>query len=199
VLFRSTTDKGEIECEHVISCTGNFARKTGAMVGLDVPVIPVEHQYIVTEAHPGIQKFRAEGGDELCVLRESDSAWYMREEAGGLLLGPYEKGAPVCYVDGPDDKSEYELFQEDLERLMPHIETAVERVPYFGEAGIKKVYNGAIAYTPDGNPIIGPAPGLKGFWLNECHHPALTTDQNYVHWALVRQSHRYGYRADWKR
>ncbi|MEM8749577.1 MAG: FAD-dependent oxidoreductase [Pseudomonadota bacterium] len=169
-----TTDQGDIHCDHVISCTGNFARKTGEMVGLNVPVIPVEHQYIVTEAHPEIQKFRAEGGDELCVLRESDSAWYMREEAGGLILGPYEKGAPVCYVDGPDDDSEYELFQEDLDRLMPHIETAVERVPYFGEAGIKKVYNGAIAYTPDGNPIIGPAPGLKGFWLNEGHSFGIT-------------------------
>lgn len=168
------TDKGDIECEHIISCSGNFARKTGAMVGLNVPVIPVEHQYIVTEAHPEIQKFREEGGPELCVLRESDSAWYMREEAGGLILGPYEKGAPCCYVDGPDDESEYELFQEDLDRLMPHIETAVERVPYFGEAGIKKVYNGAIAYTPDGNPIIGPAPGLKGFWLNEGHSFGIT-------------------------
>lgn len=168
------TDQGSIECEHVISCSGNFARKTGKMVGLDVPVIPVEHQYIVTEAHPEIQKFRAEGGPELCVLRESDSAWYMREEAHGLILGPYEKGAPCCYVDGPDEDSEYELFQEDLDRLMPHIETAVERVPYFGEAGIKKVYNGAIAYTPDGNPIIGPAPGLKGFWLNEGHSFGIT-------------------------
>ncbi|MEL6946436.1 MAG: FAD-dependent oxidoreductase [Pseudomonadota bacterium] len=169
-----TTDKGAIECDHVISCSGNFARKTGEMVGLNVPVIPVEHQYIVTEAHPEIKKFRAEGGPELCVLRESDSAWYMREEAHGLILGPYEKGAPCCYVDGPDDGSEYELFQEDLERLEPHIETAVERVPYFGEAGIKKVYNGAIAYTPDGNPIIGPAPGLKGFWLNEGHSFGIT-------------------------
>jgi len=168
------TDEGSIECEHVISCTGNFARQTGRMVGLNVPVIPVEHQYIVTEAHPEIQKFRAEGGPELCVLRESDSAWYMREEAGGLILGPYEKGAPCCYVDGPDEDSEYELFQEDLDRLMPHIETAVERVPYFGEAGIKKVYNGAIAYTPDGNPIIGPAPGLDGFWLNEGHSFGIT-------------------------
>ncbi|MEM1040411.1 MAG: FAD-dependent oxidoreductase [Pseudomonadota bacterium] len=169
-----TTDQGEIACEHVISCSGNFARKTGEMVGLNVPVIPVEHQYIVTEAHPEIKKFRDEGGPELCVLRESDSAWYMREEAHGLILGPYEKGAPCCYVDGPDSESEYELFQEDLERLMPHIETAVERVPYFGEAGIKKVYNGAIAYTPDGNPIIGPAPGLKGFWLNEGHSFGIT-------------------------
>ncbi|MDD9909303.1 MAG: FAD-dependent oxidoreductase [Ahrensia sp.] len=168
------TDKGDIACEHVISCTGNFARKTGEMVGLDVPVIPVEHQYIVTEAHPEIQKFRAEGGPELCVLRESDSAWYMREEAGGLILGPYERGAPCCYVDGPDDDSEYELFQEDLDRLDIHIETACERVPYFAEAGIKKVYNGAIAYTPDGNPIIGPAPGLKGFWLNEGHSFGVT-------------------------
>ncbi|MEO4041615.1 FAD-dependent oxidoreductase [Hoeflea sp. CAU 1731] len=168
------TDKGDIVCEHVVSCTGNFARKTGAMVGLDVPVIPVEHQYIVTEAHPEIRKFRSEGGAELCVLRESDSSWYMREEAGGLLLGPYEKGAPCCYVDGPTDDSEYELFQEDIERLMPHIETAIERVPYFGEVGIKKVYNGAIAYTPDGSPIVGPAPGRKNFWLNEGHSFGVT-------------------------
>ena len=93
----------------------------------------------------------------------------MREEAGGLLLGPYEKGAPACYVDGPSDEAEYELFQEDLERLMPHIETAIARVPAFGEVGIKKVYNGAIPYTPDGTPIVGPAWGLKNFWLNEGH------------------------------
>ena len=108
------------------------------------------------------------------VLRESDSAWYMREEAGGLILGPYEKGAPVCYVDGPDPNSEYELFQEELERLMPHIETAFVRVPAFGEVGIKKVYNGAIAYTPDGSPIVGPAPGLDNFWLNEGHSFGIT-------------------------
>jgi dimethylglycine dehydrogenase len=168
------TDKGDITCEHVVSATGNFARRTGAMVGFDVPVIPVEHQYIVTEAHPAIQKRRAEGLPEMGVLRESDSSWYMREEAGGLLLGPYEKGAPVCYVDGPSEEAEYELFQEDLERLMPHIETAIARVPAFGEVGIKKVYNGAIAYTPDGSPIIGPAWGLKNFWLNEGHSFGVT-------------------------
>lgn len=169
-----TTDKGEISCEHVISATGNFARKTGEMVGLNVPVIPVEHQYIVTEPHPEIVKRRKAGLPEMGVLRESDSSWYMREENGGLLLGPYERDAPVCYVDGPSTDSEYELFQEDLDRLMPHIETAVERVPAFAEAGIKKVYNGAIAYTPDGSPIIGPAPGLKNFWLNEGHSFGVT-------------------------
>ena len=168
------TDQGEITCEHVVSATGNFARKTGAMVGLDIPVIPVEHQYIVTEPHPLIRERQAKGLPEMGVLREADSSWYMREENGGLLLGPYEHGAPCCYMDGPSDQSEYELFQEDLDRLAPHIETAITRVPAFGEVGIKKVYNGAIAYTPDGSPIIGPAWDKKNFWLNEGHSFGVT-------------------------
>ncbi|QUD88679.1 GcvT family protein [Phenylobacterium montanum] len=170
-----STDKGDITCEHVVSATGNFARRTGAMVGLDVPVIPVEHQYIVTEAHPAIQARKAAGLPEMGVLRESDASYYMREEAGGLLLGPYEVGAPCCYVDGPDPQSEYELFQEDLDRLAPHIEAAIARVPAFAEVGIKKIFNGAIAYTPDGSPIVGPAwNGLKNFWLNEGHSFGVT-------------------------
>jgi len=168
------TDKGDIACDHVVAATGNFARKTGAMVGLDIPVIPVEHQYIVTEPHPAIVERHRQGLPEMGVLRESDSSWYMREENGGLLLGPYEVGAPNCYIDGPSPHSEYELFQEDLDRLGPHIETAIARVPAFGEVGIKKVYNGAIAYTPDGSPIVGPAPGLRNFWLNEGHSFGVT-------------------------
>ena len=172
--WKVSTDKGEVVCEHVVSATGNFARATGRMVGINVPVIPVEHQYIVTEAHPEIVKRKAQGLPEMGVLRESDSAWYMREEAGGLLLGPYEKGAPACYVDGPSSDSEYELFPEDLDRLGPHIETAIARVPAFGEVGVKKVYNGAIAYTPDGSPIVGPAPGVRNFWLNEGHSFGVT-------------------------
>ena len=168
------TDQGDITCEHVVSATGNFARKTGAMVGLDIPVVPVEHQYIVTEPHPLIKERQAKGMPEMGVLREADSSWYMREENGGLLLGPYEHGAPCCYMDGPSDQSEYELFQEDLDRLAPHIETAIARVPAFGEVGIKKVYNGAIAYTPDGSPIIGPAWDRRNFWLNEGHSFGVT-------------------------
>ena len=168
------TDQGEITCEHVVSASGNFARKTGAMVGLDIPVVPVEHQYIVTEPHPLIKERQAKGLPEMGVLREADSSWYMREENGGLLLGPYEHGAPCCYMDGPSDQSEYELFQEDLDRLAPHIETAIARVPAFGEVGIKKVYNGAIAYTPDGSPIIGPAWDRRNFWLNEGHSFGVT-------------------------
>ncbi len=169
------TDKGDISAEHVVSATGNFVRQTGRMLGIDIPVIPVEHQYIVTEPHPEIQERQKQGLPEMGVLREADSSWYMREENAGLLLGPYERGAPVCYVDGPDSQAEYELFQEDLDRLAcRYIETAIARVPAFGEVGIKKVYNGAIAYTPDGSPIIGPAWDLKNVWLNEGHRFGVT-------------------------
>ncbi len=139
------------------------------MVGLDVPVLPVQHQYLVTEPHPAIQERHRKGLPEMGVLREFDASCYMREETGGLLLGPYEVGAPACYLDGPAADSEYELFPEDLDRLAPHIEAAIARVPAFGEVGVKKVYNGAIAYTPDGSPIIGPAWGVRNFWLNEGH------------------------------
>ncbi len=168
------TDKGDITCEHIVSASGNFARKTGAMVGLDIPVIPVEHQYIVTEPHPKILERQSNGLPEMGVLRDADASWYMREENGGLILGPYEYGAPACYVDSPDADSEYELFQEDIDRLAPHIETAITRVPAFGEVGVKKVYNGAIAYTPDGSPIIGPAWDIPNFWINEGHSFGVT-------------------------
>jgi dimethylglycine dehydrogenase len=168
------TDKGDITCEHVVTATGNFVRQTGDMVGLDIPVIPVQHQYIVTEPHPEILERHKQGLPEMGVLRESDGSWYMREEAAGLILGPYEVGAPCCYVDGPAEDCEYELFQEDLDRLEPHIESAINRVPAFGEVGVKKVFNGAICYTPDGSPIVGPAWDHKNFWLNEGHSFGIT-------------------------
>ncbi|MBL6895100.1 MAG: GcvT family protein [Porticoccaceae bacterium] len=168
------TDKGDIHCEHVVSCTGNFARKTGQMVGLEIPVIPVEHQYIVTDPHPEILERKAAGLPEQAVLRDSDAGYYLREEAGGMILGPYEENAPCCYVDGPSAESEYELFNGDLDRLMPHVEACMERVPAFAEVGVKTIYNGAIAYTPDGNPIVGPAWGLNNFWLNEGHSFGIT-------------------------
>lgn len=172
--WQVTTDKGVITCEHLITATGNFVQQTARMLGLNIPVIPVEHQYIVTEDHPEIVKRKEQGLPELGVLRDSDASWYMRQERGGLLLGPYEVGAPACYVNGPAQDAEYELFQEDLERLEPHINSAIFRVPAFGEAGVKEVYNGAICYTPDGSPIIGPAWDLPNLWLNEGHSFGIT-------------------------
>jgi dimethylglycine dehydrogenase len=172
--WRVVTGEGEIVCEHLVCATGSFARKTGAMIGLDIPVMPVEHQYLVTEPHPDIQRRKRDGLPEMGVLRESDASYYMREENGGLLLGPYEAGAPCCYVDGPHRESEYELFEPDLDRLLPYIEAAIARVPAFAEVGIKKVYNGAIAYTPDGSPIVGPAWDKRNLWLNEGHSFGIT-------------------------
>ncbi len=172
--WRVITDKGDVTCEHVVSATGNYARQTGAMVGLDVPVLSVEHQYIVSEPHPDVVARHAQGHPEMPVIRESDRSWYLREENKGLILGPYEHGAPCCYLDGPSDGAEYELFNADLDRLEPHIEAAIHRVPAFADVGVKQIYNGAIAYTPDASPIIGPAWGLKNFWLNEGHTYGIT-------------------------
>ena len=172
--WRVKTPGGDIICEHVISATGNYARRTGAMVGLELPVMPVQHQYIVTESHPDLSARAEQGLPEMAVLREADGSWYLREENQGFILGPYEQGAPCCYLDGPDESAQYELFQEDIARLEPHIEAAMNRVPAFAECGVKRVYNGAIAYTPDGNPIVGPAWGLRNFWLNEGHSFGIT-------------------------
>ena len=91
----------------------------------------------------------------------------MREERQGLILGPYEKGAPAWAVDGVPEGFGQELLPPDIERLEPHIEAAINRVPMFGRAGIKDCVNGPIPYTPDGNPLIGPAYGLPNFWLAE--------------------------------
>ena len=172
--WRVATQEGDIFCEHVVSATGNYARQTAAMVGLDLPVIPVQHQYIVSDPHPELVRRREQGLPELAVLRESDASYYMREERQGLILGPYEKGAPACFVDGVPDSFARDLFPGDLERLKPHIEAAIKRVPIFGEVGIKDVINGPIAYTPDGSPMIGPAYGLRNFWINEGHSFGVT-------------------------
>jgi len=168
------TEKGDIRCEHVISATGNYARQTGRMVGLDIPVVPVQHQYIVTEAHPLLEERKAKGLPEMPVFRESDASYYLREERQGMILGPYEVGAPAVFLDGVTPGFEKDLFPGDLDRLEPHIEAACNRVPIFAEAGIKDVINGPIAYTPDGNPIVGPAWGLKNFWLSEGHSFGIT-------------------------
>jgi len=107
-------------------------------------------------------------------LRESDSSYYMRQEADGLILGPYEKGAPCWGLDGVPEGFGQELLPPDLERLLPHIIAAGERVPIFETAGIKDHINGPIAYTPDGNPMVGPAWGLRNFWLSEGHSFGIT-------------------------
>lgn len=168
------TDKGDIRCEHVVCATGNYARTTAKMVGLEIPVIPVEHQYIVTDVDPDLKSYRDAGNAELPILRESDASYYLREERMGWILGPYERHAPACFVDGVPPTFEKDLFPGDLDRLLPHVEACMSRVPSFEKAGIKDIVNGPIAYTPDGNPMVGPAFGLPNFWLSEGHSFGVT-------------------------
>ncbi|MEE9596494.1 MAG: FAD-dependent oxidoreductase [Acidiferrobacterales bacterium] len=168
------TNKGDITCEHVVSATGSWARQVAGMVGLDIPVIAVEHQYIVTDEIPELVERKEAGLLEMPVLRESDASYYLREERQGLILGPYEKGAKAWAVDGVPKGFGQELLPGDIDRLEPHIDAAINRVPIFGKAGIKDCINGPIPYTPDGNPIVGPAWGLKNFWLNDGHSFGIT-------------------------
>ncbi len=169
-----TTNKGDIVAEHVVCATGNYARQTGRLFGLNVPSIPVEHQYIVYDESPELKAYRQGGGRELAVLRESDQSYYLREERMGWILGPYEAGAPARFADGVPDWFGKSLFEGDLERLLPHVEAAQRRVPSLANCGIKDIVNGPIAYTPDGSPLIGPAWGVRNLWLNEGHSFGIT-------------------------
>jgi dimethylglycine dehydrogenase len=172
--WKLLTNKGELVAEHVVCATGNYARQTGRLFGLNVPAIPVEHQYIVYDESPELKAYRNGGGRELAVLRESDKSYYLREERMGWILGPYEKGAPARFADGVPDWFGRSLFPGDLERLLPHVEAAQRRVPALENCGIKDIVNGPISYTPDGSPLIGPAWNLPNVWLNEGHSFGIT-------------------------
>jgi dimethylglycine dehydrogenase len=172
--WRLTTNQGEITAEHVVCATGNYARQTGRLFGLDIPAIPVEHQYIVYDESPELKSYRAKGGRELAVLREPDQSYYLREERLGWILGPYEAGAPARFADGVPDWFGRSLFEADLDRLLPHVEAAVRRVPALEHCGIKDIVNGPISYTPDGSPLIGPAWGVPNVWINEGHSFGIT-------------------------
>jgi dimethylglycine dehydrogenase len=172
--WKVRTTKGDIVCEHVVCATGNYARETGRLFGLNVPAIPVEHQYIVYDESAELKAYRSGGGRELAVLRESDASYYLREERMGWILGPYERGAPARFADGVPPEFGRELFAGDLDRLLPHVEAAMKRVPCLEHCGIKTIVNGPISYTPDGSPLIGPAWGLANVWLNEGHSFGVT-------------------------
>jgi len=172
--WRIRTNQGDITAEHVVFATGNYARQVGRLVGLEVPSIPVEHQYIVYDVSPELDAYRRAGGRELAVLRESDQSYYLREERRGWILGPSEKGAPARFADGVPEWFGKSLFAGDLERLLPHVEAATRRVPALENCGVKDIINGPIAYTPDGSPLIGPAWNVRNLWLNEGHSFGIT-------------------------
>ncbi|MEM8836896.1 MAG: FAD-dependent oxidoreductase [Pseudomonadota bacterium] len=157
------TDKGEIRCEIVVNAAGYYAQKVGAFFGRQVPMMVMSHQYILFEEVPEIRQWSEDGGNKLPLLRDVDSSYYLRQEKYGLNLGPYERNCRAHWVTNddpmPDDFS-FQLFPDDLERLEWYVNDAVERMPLLGEAGLSKMINGPIPYAPDGNPLIGPMPGV---------------------------------------
>ena len=156
-----------ITAEHVVTATGNHAQRTARLLGLKIPAIPVEHQYIVTEPDPALQDWRAAGNPEHPVLRDADAKWYVREERKGWILGPYEQGAPARFKYAVPDSFRADLFPLDLERIEEEYMSMIHRVPSTETLGLKDDFNGPICYTPDGNPLVGPAPGLRNMWLAE--------------------------------
>ncbi len=155
-----------IIAEHVVTATGNHAQRTAQLLGIKIPAIPVEHQFIVTEPDPALVDYRKTHGEHP-VLRDADAKWYVREERGGWILGPYEDGAPSRFAHGVPDGFRADLFPLDLERIEEEYLSMIHRIPSSEMAGLKDDFNGPICYTPDGNPLIGPAPGLRNMWLAE--------------------------------
>lgn len=156
----------EIRAEHVVTATGNHAQRTAELLGIKIPAIPVEHQYIVTEPDRELVKWR-ESNPEHPVLRDADAKWYVREERGGWILGPYERGAPARFAHGVPESFRADLFQLDLDRIEEEYFSLIHRIPSSETVGLKDDYNGPICYTPDGNPLVGPAPGRRNMWLAE--------------------------------
>jgi 4-methylaminobutanoate oxidase (formaldehyde-forming) len=152
------TSAGEIACDKVVNCAGQWARQVGAMAGIDVPLQPVKHQYIVTERIPGL-------ASDAPTLRDPDRRTYFKEEVGGLVMGGYEPNPqPWTTGDVPNDW-EFRLFDDDFDHFEQHMDQAIARVPALAEAGVKQMINGPESFTPDGNFILGPAPECVNMYV----------------------------------
>ena len=161
------TEKGDIRCEYVVNAAGYYAQRVGEWFkpfgGRTVPMMVMSHQYLLSEEIPEIAAYAQETGRKLPLLRDVDSSYYLRQEKNGFNLGPYEETCKAHWADPsdpmPDDFS-FQLYPDDLDRIEWHIEDAMARVPALGTAGISRVINGPIPYAPDGNPLLGPMPGV---------------------------------------
>ena len=154
------TDKGDVVAEIVVNAAGYRAGEIMAMVGRHLPIAVMSHQYLVTEDVPELQA----RSERLPLLRDPDTSYYLRQERHGFILGPYEWKATPMWLDGMPDDFANQLWNDDFERLEHYIDDAMARVPLLARAGIKRGVNGPIPYSPDGNPYIGPEPGLRNFF-----------------------------------
>ncbi|MEM8838987.1 MAG: FAD-dependent oxidoreductase [Pseudomonadota bacterium] len=157
-----TTEKGTIKADHVVNAGGYHARRIGAMAGLDLPITTMLHHYVVTDQVPEFDAM----SHEMPVTRDDYFCGYVRREQGSVLIGLYDKQDPQSvWLDGCPWESANELFEPNWDGITPWLENCFERMPALMERGIKRVVNGGITYTPDGAMLLGPAPGLKNYWL----------------------------------
>jgi dimethylglycine dehydrogenase len=154
------TEQGTLIAEHIVNAAGLWAREVAALAGAYLPLMPVEHHYFVTENIPVLEQL----GREIPMIGDADAEFYMRQEGKGLLLGAYEDSCTHWSEHGTPADFGHELLPDDLDRIERNLAQAVESIPVLGSAGIKRVVNGPMIFSPDLNPLIGPYPGLENYW-----------------------------------
>ncbi len=162
--WRVVTNKGVVECEHVVNAGGLWAREVGRMVGIELPVLAMEHMYLVTDEIPEVVAYNKQAGKEIGHVIDFGAECYLRQEGKGIVLGAYEK---ACVPWSPKETPwsfGQELLQPDLDRIAPSLEVAFRHFPKLENVGIKRVINGPFTFAPDGNPLVGPVRGRTNFW-----------------------------------
>jgi dimethylglycine dehydrogenase len=160
--WRVVTESGTIETEHVVNAAGLWAREVAAMVGVHLPIVPMEHHYLITDDLPELQQTSR----EIPLILDLDGEIYLRQEHKGVLLGVYEKEATPWALGGTSwDYGENELLAPNLDRLTDALDKGFRRFPSLASAGIRRVVNGPFTFTPDGNPLVGPVTGLRNYWV----------------------------------
>ena len=158
------TEQGTVRAEHVVNAGGLWAREVGRMVGIELPLLAMEHMYLLTDDMPEVIDHNRSTGRELCGVIDFKGEIYTRQERNGILLGTYEKACrPWSPVTTPWEFG-HELLVPDLDRIAPSLETGFRHFPAVENAGIKQIINGPFTFAPDGNPLVGPVPGLTNFW-----------------------------------
>lgn len=155
------TAQGTIKADKVVNAAGLWAREVGALAGAYLPLQPMEHQYLVTDRIPEVAAL----AKEIPLTRDYDAEYYMRQEGQGLLLGAYERDGRPWAVDGTPLDFGQELLAPDIDRIATNYAAAAEQIPCLAEAGIKRVVNGPMVFSPDGLPLLGPMPGLRNYWV----------------------------------
>ncbi len=154
------TERGDVECEHVVNAAGLWARRVGRMVGVDHPLVPMLHHYLVTEPIPEIAAIEG----DMPAVTDLEGFTYLQREGDGVLLGVYETRPRHWAVEGADWDYGMELFPEDVDRILPELTIGFQRFPVLQEVGIRRWVHGAFTFTPDGNPLVGPVPGVRNYW-----------------------------------